>query len=343
MRDHDVQTFIIGMQNSLLVIEPSDKLKVHRHLKGTDPQSVVFDPNNPSCAYCGTFGNGLWRTNDGGQTWTIIGKDVISSPYIMSVSIRQDHRNKSNKIYVGTEPSALYISNNDGHSWEKMGALNSLPSSTSWSFPPRPWTHHVRWIEPDINNINYVFVAVEAGALVQSHDGGRTWMDRVEQSPYDTHTLSTHTKAPGRLYSSAGDGYFESLNYGESWKELTRGLRHQYLYGLAVDSGDPNTVIVSASFGPSTAYVVEDAESFVYRKSDEEENWKSISNGLPKPHGTTIATLVANPKVAGEFYAVNNHGIFISRDSGISWKGLDIPWPKEYYSQCPRGFAVAYN
>ena len=107
------------MQNSLLVIEPSNKLKVHRHLKDIEPQSVVFDPNNPSRAYCGTFGNGLWRTNDGGQTWTIIGKDAISSPYIMSVSIRQDHRNKSNKIYVGTEPSALYISNDDGHSWEK--------------------------------------------------------------------------------------------------------------------------------------------------------------------------------------------------------------------------------
>jgi hypothetical protein len=46
-----------------------------------------------------------------------------------------------------------------------------LPSSASWSFPPRPWTHHVRWIEPDANNLDYVFVAIEAGALVQSHDG----------------------------------------------------------------------------------------------------------------------------------------------------------------------------
>ena len=130
---------MIGMQDSLLVLEPSNRL-ISEHLKGTQPQSVVFDPNNPSCAYCGTFGNGLWRTNDGGQTWNIVGKDVISSPYIMSVSMSQDHGNKINKIYVGTEPSALYISNDGGHSWEKMSALNSLPSSTSWSFPPRPWT-----------------------------------------------------------------------------------------------------------------------------------------------------------------------------------------------------------
>ena len=312
-------------------------------MKGTQPQSVIIDPNNPSYAYCGTFGNGLWKTEDEGQTWEVVGKDAIHSPNIMSVAISHDHGNRNNKIYVGTEPSALYISNDNGHSWEEMNALNNLPSSTSWSFPPRPWTHHVRWIEPDLNNIDNVFVAIEAGALVKSNDGGRTWIDRAIHGPYDTHTLSTHLKAPGRLYSSAGDGYFESLNYGETWKEFTNGLRHQYLYGLAVDSGDPNTVIVSASFGPSTAYVVEDAESLIYRKSLEEELWKPISNGLPDSSGTTIATLVANPKIAGEFYAVNNHGVFNSVDSGLSWDRLDIQWPKEYYLQSPRGFAIAYN
>jgi hypothetical protein len=36
-----------------------------------------------------------------------------------------------------------------------MSALNNLKSSTSWSFPPRPWTSHVCWIEPDVNNPGY--------------------------------------------------------------------------------------------------------------------------------------------------------------------------------------------
>ena len=68
------------------------------------------------------------------------------------------------------------------------------------------------------NNPDYVFAAIEAGALVKSHDGGRTRIDRVEGGPYDTHTLATHQKAQKRLYSAAGDGYFESFDYGESWK-----------------------------------------------------------------------------------------------------------------------------
>jgi photosystem II stability/assembly factor-like uncharacterized protein len=335
---------MIGMQAVLILESTNNGWKGHESLKGTNPQSVVFDPINLDRAYCGTFGNGLWKTDDGGKTWSNIGKDVISNPYIMSVAVSSlNSGNKFNKVYAGTDPSALYISNDGGDSWERMEALNELPSSKSWSFPPKPWTHHIRWIEPDANNSDYVFVAIEAGALVQSHDGGKTWIDRVEQGPYDTHTLVTHPKAPKRLYSSAGDGYFESFDYGESWSRPVEGLRYQYIYGLAVDYDDPQIVIISASMGPGTAYSTENAESFVYRREEDGKKWKAISNGLPEPTGTTISVLASNPKVSGEFYGVNNHGVFCSADSGISWKRLDIQWPKRYLSQTPWALAVGNN
>jgi hypothetical protein len=134
-------------------------------------------------------------------------------------------------------------------------------------FPPRPWTSHVRWIEPDKNNPSYVFVAIEAGALVQSNDGGKTWIDKVEGGPYDTHVLATHQKIPKRLYSSAGDGYFESFDYGKSWFKPRAGLDHHYLAGLAVDSGNPQNVIVSASRSAWEAHSIEGAKSVVYRRT----------------------------------------------------------------------------
>ncbi|HEU4823267.1 MAG TPA: hypothetical protein VFS97_07575 [Nitrososphaeraceae archaeon] len=342
---------LVGLHNSILRLDSSNEHKrIHECLKGCNPQKIAFDPRNPNRAYCGTFGDGLWKTDDSGQIWNSIGKGLISSPYVMSVSVsspdRENNNNNNNnfsKVYAGTEPSALYISNDGGNSWEKIDALNNLPSSTSWSFPPRPWTHHIRWIEPDANNPNYVFVAIEAGALVKSFDGGRTWIDRVKHSPYDSHTLSTHPKAPKRLYSSAGDGYFESFDYGESWNRPMEGLNHHYLYGLAVDSGDPQNVIVSAALGPSTAYSIEDAESFIYRREEDGKRWKAISNGFPKPNGTTITILASNPKTEGEFYAVNNRGLFTSTDSGISWRRIDIQWPNEYVLQPPSALAVFEN
>jgi photosystem II stability/assembly factor-like uncharacterized protein len=332
---------MVGIQNSILVLDSSNSYKIHESLKGTNPQSIAFDPLNPDHAYCGTFGNGLWSTNDGGQSWNNIGKDMIFSPYVMSVAVGSlSSKNRFNKVYVGTEPSSLYVSNDGGDSWERMEALNKLPSSRTWSFPPRPWTHHIRWIEPDANNPDYVFAAIEAGALVQSHDGGKTWIDRNEQGPYDTHTLATHSNASGRLYSAAGDGYFESFDYGESWRRPTEGLKHSYLFGLAVDSGNPHVVLVSASIGPNKAYLTENAESFVYRKDKDGGRWRAITNGLPEPSGTTITLLVSNPKISGEFYAVNNRGLFVSIDSGSSWKKLDTSWPGEYPPQTPWSIAI---
>ena len=120
-----------------------------------------------------------------------------------------------------------------------------------------------------------------------------------------------------------------------------KGMRHSYLYSVAVDSGDPQTVIVSASMGPGSAYSVDDAESLVYRKNEDGGKWRVITNGLPRPSGTTITIFVANPKVSGEFFAVNNRGLFISTDSGDSWKKLDTSWPKGYPSQTPWALAVA--
>jgi photosystem II stability/assembly factor-like uncharacterized protein len=346
---------LIAMQDSVLTLESSkSSWNIRDSLRGTHPQCIAFDPSKPNRAYCGTFGNGLWKTDDGGETWDNIGKEAISSKDVMSVSVSHLERgnNGFNIVYVGTEPTAFYRSDDGGQSWDKMSSINNLKSSTSWSFPPRPWTSHVRWIESDPNNSSYVYVAIEAGALVQSHDGGRTWIDKVNGGPYDTHTLATHKNMPGRLYSAAGDGYFESYNYGQTWKRLVAGLDdYDYLFGLAVDSGDPKTIIVSASQWPYKAYSLEDAESLVYRRalssvrdaasSSDDEEWKVVSKGLPEPRGTLISTLAANPKIAGEFYAASNHGIFCSTDSGISWKMLDgISWPKEYLSQHPWALAV---
>jgi hypothetical protein len=71
--------------------------------------------------------------------------------------------------------------------------------------------------------------------------------------------MATHKKMPERICSSAGDGYSESFDYGES-------EHHHYLAGLAVDSGEPQNIIVSASHSAWQADSIEDAESLVYRR-----------------------------------------------------------------------------
>ncbi|MGC2681225.1 MAG: hypothetical protein WA323_05095, partial [Candidatus Nitrosopolaris sp.] len=118
---------------------------------------------------------------------------------------------------------------------------------------------------------------------------------------------------------------------------------HHYLYGLAVDPADPNTIVVSASQSAWQAHSIEHANSLVYRRSIENDGggeWRAVSNGLPQSEGSIIAILAANPKNKGEFYAINNRGLFCSTDTGLSWRELAVSWSKEYLSHHPWALAV---
>jgi hypothetical protein len=118
-----------AMQNSLLTFESSKTgWTTHESLEKTHPHCITVDPRNPNHAYCGTFGDGLWKSEDIGQTWNRIGKDGIACNDITSVSI--GHLDNENNMFVGTEPTTLYRSYDRGESWQEMSALNKLESST---------------------------------------------------------------------------------------------------------------------------------------------------------------------------------------------------------------------
>jgi hypothetical protein len=78
------------MQDSVLTLEYSKtktNWKIHECLKGTHPQCISSDPSKRNRMYCNTFGNGLWKIDDYGETWDNIGIDSISSKDITSVSV----------------------------------------------------------------------------------------------------------------------------------------------------------------------------------------------------------------------------------------------------------------
>ncbi len=323
-----MSTLVIATEPALLIARHSSTWFVEEHLKGESSESLAIDPENPARVYAGTWGNGLWRSDDTGRTWGPVGAG-IAHPEITAVAVSPAERGV---VYAGTEPSAVFRSANGGETWRELSGLRALPSSESWSFPPRPETHHVRWIEADPAVAGRVFVAIEAGALVRTLDGGRTWLDRVREGPFDTHTAATHTMAPGRVYSAAGDGYFESDDAGESWSRHVEGLQQRYLVGVAVDPADPDAVIVSAASGPYVAYSPRRAEAYVYHKVAR-RSFQPAMEGLPDARGTIASRFATHPGEPGVIYAANNHGVFRTADAGRTWKALEIPWPQRAFAQ----------
>ena len=311
----------------LLIARRASTWTIEEHLGGQSPGCVAVDQRNPAQMYCGTARAGLFRSRDGGRNWEPVGPG-IEHPTVSAVAVGQaGQADGLGIVYAGTEPSAVFRSDDGGDSWVDLSGLRALPSSDTWSFPPRPHTHHVRWIEADVSVANRVFVAIEAGALVRTLDGGRTWRDRVRGGPYDTHTAMTHPLAPGRIYSAAGDGYFESTDAGDSWSSPEHGLKHLYLVGVAVDPADPDTVIVSATDGPGSAYTPRRAEAYVYRKTGLKQ-WELAMSGLAEAKGATVSRFATQTGKPGVIYAANNRGLFRSDDAGRSWKALDLPWPE---------------
>src|SRR5205823_10260858 len=117
----------------------------------------------------GTQGDGARLSSDGGGNW-----DPIELPEhdVFSVAIS----GADGALYAGTEPSRLFVSR-DGDAWTELEALQEIPSKDQWSFPPRPETHHVRWIAPDPLAPDRLLVGIERGCVMYCQDAGLSFSD----------------------------------------------------------------------------------------------------------------------------------------------------------------------
>lgn len=287
-------------------------------LKDRDVQCVAADVNRKGIVYCGTLGDGAFESDDGGMTWTSL--KGVPARNVTSLAV-----SNSGVVYAGTEPTAIFRSDGAGATWRELPSLLTLPSSKEWSFPPRPETHRVRSILPDLAKPNRLHVAIEAGALLRSDDGGQTWSDRVPSAPRDTHTLASSPDDPGRLHSAAGDGYFESIDGGDHWRRIVTGLEHQYCWSVAINRADPAIVVLSSSRSPYAAHFKKAANSFVYRRVGN-GGWRQLDDGLPKPLGLRIPVITASRREAGVFYLSAEGEVYRSSDGGLRWEKLQVYW-----------------
>jgi photosystem II stability/assembly factor-like uncharacterized protein len=300
----------------------------------------------------------LWRSEDAGKSWQPIGDpgaamepdDGTGIPWSKVTALAVSSRERSNGygvVYAGTEPASLFRSEDGGMTWCDLAALRELPSASTWSFPPRPYSNLVRCITPDPHVPGRIFVAIEAGALVCSLDGGNHWHDRKHQSPLDTHTLLMHPLAPDRIYSAAGDGlrepgygYNESHNAGTTWRHLAEERCYHYLWGMAIDPVDPDTVLVSASPNAYKAHHARaDAFSVIYRKT-RHSVWHEVQDGLPSAQGLVAPVLASNAQEPHVFYALTNKGLYRAQDTGQSWEQLPVSWQETYVSQHQQALVV---
>ena len=320
MRPSSTRTVLIAATGDAVARISADANggRVSLALEGTGAQAVAVDPIRAGTIFVGCRGGGVRRSGDGGESWKELAfpaRDVFS----MAVSP------VDGAVYAGCEPSALFRSDDGGETWRELEALRALPSAPTWSFPPRPWTSHVRAIAPSPHEADRILVGIELGGLMLSEDGGESWHDHRPDAQKDVHALAWHPTASGRAYEAGGGGAAWSVDAGRTWRRADAGRDRHYTYALAVDPDEADSWYVSASPGPMQAHYRGNAEAHVYRWRGDGP-WERLAGGLPDPLDSMPYAMTASN---GHLYAGLADGrLYGSGDRGDTWHELSLTGPR---------------
>jgi photosystem II stability/assembly factor-like uncharacterized protein len=301
--------------------EVSDATSV---LDGIGARCVAVDPVDLKRVYVGTLDSGLYASEDGGVTWRN-DTDGLGDRRVLSVAVSPSDRESGTAVvYAGTEPSNLYRSEDGGHRWQRLPALRDLPSEPRWSFPPRPWTHHVRTIALHPTDPDWLAVGIELGGVMRSLDRGASWIDHNPQAHSDAHELLTHPLAPDRVYEAAGQGIARSENRGESWSKLEDGLDRHYAWAQAIDPGDPDLWYVAVSRSPFAAHGEGDGQAHLWRSHG--DGWAAVDGWGDSPElrrmPYALATLPEHPHRL--LVGLRGGTLLMTDDAGDSWSRLAL-------------------
>jgi photosystem II stability/assembly factor-like uncharacterized protein len=280
------------------------------------------------------WGAHVYRSRDQGLTWTSLdavpghaaetGRGATRAVWFLAES--------GETLFAGIDPAGLFRSDDRGESWSPVAGLNEHPTRATWE--PSKGCFAVHSICVDSQQPNNIVVAVSAGGVYRSEDGGASWEPtnarvRAENLPQPTpgtghnvHRVIRHPTVPERLYRQCYNGTYRSDDGARTWVEITDGLPSDFGYGIVTDPNDADTVFQVPESGSHLRAPV-DGQLRVYRSRDGGATWASASDGLPDKHvyvtvlRECMATDDRNP--CGVYFGTSGGHVFASRDAGDSW------------------------
>jgi len=204
---------------------------------------LVLDPTNPSTMYAGFWevyrkpwtlesggpGSGLFKSTDGGDTWTELTRNPgLPKGMIGKVGIAVSPANPERVwAIVEAEDGGVFRSENAGRTWTKVNEERRLRQ--------RAW-YYTR-IYADTKSADTVYV-LNTG-FYKSNDGGRTYTT-IGVPHGDNHDLWLAPDDPNRMINSNDGGANVSFNGGRSWTEQDQATAQ--FYRVAIDNDFPYNV-----------------------------------------------------------------------------------------------------
>ncbi len=212
---------------------------------------VLFSPIDPKTLFFA--GNVLFKTRDGGNSWTVMSPDLTRETYDVpaSVGVYTNEKMKtmprrgviytvapsfkdSNTIWCGTDDGLIHVTRNGGKSW-----TNVTPSSiTSWS--------KVSLMEASHFDVNTAYAAVNRirvddmkAHIYKTTDGGKSWKEIVNGLPDDPiNAVREDPVRKGLLYAGSERAVYVSFDDGEHWQSLRLNMPATSIRDLVIKDDD---------------------------------------------------------------------------------------------------------
>jgi len=321
------------------------------HMKGSpaDPNRIYASQTS------GWFGQKIQRSNDGGQTWEVMGDKFLyegvagthqwydGTPHPWEFK-RVWHLEPSltdpDIVLAGAEDAALFKTTDGGTSWTELAGLRRHGSGAQWAPGAGGMCLHTILIHP--NNPDRIFIAISAAGAFRTDDGGATWQAinqglRSEHIPdpkaeigHCVHRIAMHASRPDVLFMQKHWDVMRSDDAGNSWREVSGNLPSDFGFPIDVHAHAPETVYVVPIKSDSEHYPPE-GKLRVYRSRTGGGEWVALTKGLPQSdcyvNVLRDAMAVDSLDDCGIYFGTTGGQVYVSPDSGDTWSAIvrDLP------------------
>jgi photosystem II stability/assembly factor-like uncharacterized protein len=287
--------------------------------KGALRSPVVLDREDGQRIYAATAKAGVYRSEDGGQSWREINDGIT---YKEAWSLAQHP--KTGELYVGTGPSSVFKSTDGGDTWSDCEQLRNLPETIDWTFPRPPHVSHVKGLALCPDDPMIILGAVEEGWVIRSQDGGKTWQNIKEGVEFDAHSIAVMPDNPTVVIVTSGKGVYRSVNRGESFVNSSDGLDCRYMAQLVVHPARPKVLFTAAAAVPPPFWRrPEGAASAFYRSENQGDTWERLSGGLPSHFKAAPRAVAGDPEQPDSFFVGMTDGtVWLTKDGGDSFRQI---------------------
>lgn len=300
---------------------------------------VAVAPSAPNKVFAGTRGDGVWLSEDFGQSWK---KPCYGKPGPGKVRCVTIDPQDPNTIYAGTEPIDLFVSRDGGKSWKRFDSVRTVPWVETVDYPVPTVEPHVRDIVVDPKDSKTIYIALQVGYILKTTDGGESWRLLNKDLDADVHTIVIDPQNTDKLFiatgghdcrkgTTKGRALYWSRDGGESWAPMAADFSQEYSVPLVMSPKSPRVLYSALASGQPGQWRKRPtgADSLVIRSTDGGGTWQKLEGEVAKASRSFVEAIVVDETDPDCVYAAQRDGeLYASTDGGEAWKKLDMRLPE---------------